>query len=145
LNILTQPVAKLANILISNQRTVFSLILIKKCSQIQVLKMPLPQLLKEIQVLNVPDQDLQESEGNLLQSIIADYSRTMATVLKRESGKADKMNSSSTINENVINNLFSRTNPPTRDLDQAQSPLERSRSIRSTLDCSFLDCLSRGL
>jgi hypothetical protein len=49
----------------------------------------------------------------------------MATVLKLESGKADKMNSSSTINVNVISNLFSRKNPPTGDLDQAKSPSER--------------------
>jgi hypothetical protein len=74
---------------------------------------------------NAPDQGQLESEGNLQQSMITNYSLTMATVLKRESGKADKMSSSSTINENVISNLYSKKNPPTGDLDQAQSPSER--------------------
>lgn len=119
MNKLTQPVAKLANILISSQRTVFSHIL-ATYSLIQILQMPLPQLLKEILELAMPDQVLQESQGNLHQSMIPDYSLTMATVLKRESVKGDKMNSSSTINENVISNPFSRKNPLTGDLDQAK-------------------------
>ena len=48
----------------------------------------------------------------------------MATVSKEESGKVDRMNSSSTTSVNVINNHFSRTNLA-GDSDEALSPSER--------------------